>query len=169
MAVSNKYTLPEGYIFHSSSPSLSDYLALRASSPESLTQIPPHLAQRALTCNYYAISITHSSNPDQAVSMGRVVDGGWAFGIYDIITLPEHRGRGLARFVVGEMLRKIKEDLAAWDDAAGVSGEGKEAERGKGVHITLFGAPAARKLYGEFGFYDTMPANMGMGMWMNAS
>lgn len=66
-------------------------------------------------------------------------------------------------------MRKVREDVATFDKAAGVSGEGKEAERGKGVHVTLFGAPAARKMYGEFGFRDTMPANMGMGMWTNVS
>ena len=77
--------------------------------------------------------------------MGRVVgDGGCFFEVVDICILPEHRGKGLGKLVVGEIKRWLDENVP---------------ESG---FVSLFADYDAHKLYSQF---DFVPYKIGIGMF----
>jgi len=81
----------------------------------------------------------------RTVGMGRVIgDGGCFFQVVDIAVLPEHRGRGLGKTIMGE----IAAYLAAHVPSTG--------------YVSLIADGKAHELYAQFGFVPTAPASVGM-------
>lgn len=143
--------LPEGYTLHHTPPSVEDYLLFRTTAA-TLTPVTPTQARLSLAGSWHAIHITHTSSPDHAIAMGRIVgDGGWYFCVADIVVSPEHQRKGLGDVVVGTLVDEIR----------------RRAPGGEpGAYVSLGAAPGARGLYARHGFRETMPGNMGMGMWL---
>ncbi|KAI3332901.1 hypothetical protein F4824DRAFT_474084 [Ustulina deusta] len=137
-------SLPEGYTLVEGYPSLEDYQNLRAvcvSAPKTPEQITA-----SLKGSWYGVYVVGDAAPTKAVAMGRVIgDGGWYFLIADMVTLPEHRRKGLADVVMKTLLARIKSRAA------------------KGTaYVTLGADPPGLKLYRRNGFKDTLPDVTGM-------
>ena len=79
--------------------------------------------------------------------MGRVLgDGGWYFHIVDMAVLPEHQRQGLGAAVLGTLLDEIRGGAPA------------------GAWVNLLADPPGRSLYSRFGFTETAPDSIGMGL-----
>jgi GNAT superfamily N-acetyltransferase len=84
---------------------------------------------------------------EQAVGMGRVIgDGGCFFQVVDIAVLPDHRGKGLAKQMMSEIMRYLAEHVPA-------SG-----------YVCLIADGQAHGLYAQFGFVATAPRSVAMAL-----
>ena len=83
----------------------------------------------------------------ETVAMGRVLgDGGWYFHIIDMAVLPEHQRQGLGAAILRTLLEEIRAHAPA------------------GAWVNLLADPPGRSLYARFGFTETAPGSVGMGM-----
>ncbi|KZT57239.1 hypothetical protein CALCODRAFT_483315 [Calocera cornea HHB12733] len=87
--------------------------------------------------------------PDpRAVAMGRIIgDGGLFLQVTDIVVLPAHRQRGLAKLVMGELMRWV------------------HAHVPESCYVSLIADGEARRLYAQFGFEETsLGGSVGMAL-----
>jgi GNAT superfamily N-acetyltransferase len=98
-------SLHSDYELHIGSPSVDDYLRIRANLGN-LTLIHAAQAKAALEGSWFCIHITHKSNSETTIAMGRIVgDGGWYFSIADVAVLPDHQRKGLGAIVMATLIR----------------------------------------------------------------
>ncbi|MBK9738507.1 MAG: GNAT family N-acetyltransferase [Actinobacteria bacterium] len=137
-------TLPSGYRLVPGAPHVEDYLVLRERS--GLTPKTREQAVKALPGSWRACHVVLEAS-GRAVAMGRVLgDGGWYFHIVDMAVLPEHQRRGLGSVVLAALLDEIS------------------AEAAPGAWVNLLADGPGRPLYARFGFTETAPESVGMGM-----
>jgi GNAT superfamily N-acetyltransferase len=142
--------LPDGYILHIGPPSLDDYMDIRRTAGY-VTPVGEAQACAALLGSWYCIHITHESDPNKAIAMGRIVgDGGWYFSIADIAMLLEHQRKGIGQFIMNVLMERIDEVAPS---------------EGPGVLVTLMASSIGKGLYEKFGFSDWTPKIVGMGQW----
>lgn len=80
-------------------------------------------------------------------SVGRITgDGGCFFSITDICTLPMHRGLGLAKAVMAELMHWLRSHAP------------------ETAFVSLYADGKADALYKQFGFRDTVAENDSKGM-----
>ena len=85
-------------------PSVEDYVRLRSEAGLGLKS--PAAAAKGLPNSLFAITVVHEG---EAVGMGRVIgDGGCFLEVVDIAVVPEHRGRGLGRRIMQEVMGFIE-------------------------------------------------------------
>ncbi len=85
-------------------PSVEDYVRLRNEAGLGLKS--PAAAAKGLPNSLFAITVVHEG---EAVGMGRVIgDGGCFLEVVDIAVVPEHRGRGLGRRIMQEVMGFIE-------------------------------------------------------------
>ncbi|KAI8946488.1 putative GNAT family N-acetyltransferase [Xylaria longipes] len=142
--------LPTGYVLVEGYPSVEDYLHVRTTSG-----LRPKTAEQAsgsLQGSWYGVYVAEETVPTRAVAMGRIIgDGGWYFLVADMATLPEHQRKGLGNAIMTNLLARVRSHAP------------------KGTAYVVLGADApGRKLYGKHGFRDTMPAEMGMSLRIEA-
>lgn len=88
----------------------------------------------------------------KTVGMGRLVgDGGLFVQVTDIVVLPEHQGKGLAKRIMSELMNWITENLPT------------------GAYVNLLADVPANKLYEKYGFKETAPKTIGMAKRSEAS
>ncbi|KAL8745290.1 MAG: hypothetical protein Q9184_007894 [Pyrenodesmia sp. 2 TL-2023] len=125
--------LPSGYSISHATPSVETYISLRTHS--GLTPFSVEASTRALPNTLFAVQIMHEG---QAIGMGRITgDAGCFFFISDICILPAHRGRGLAKAIMGALM--------AW----------LRANAPRTAYVSLGADGRARELYAQFGFRET--------------
>lgn len=136
--------LPQDYEVRSSELSASTYCSLRdacALSPRTL-----ECAEIGLKNSLYCCSIVHLPS-NQVIGMGRLVgDGGCFVNIYDIAVLPTHQKQGLGKIVMEKLMDWIKNNVP------------------KGAFVGLYGHWNAQGLYEKYGFRQTGPYSVGMGV-----
>ncbi|PYH40234.1 GNAT family N-acetyltransferase [Aspergillus saccharolyticus JOP 1030-1] len=166
-------TLPPNYTLHLASyPPVKDYLHLRAAS--GLTPKNAAQATAAIQGSWYGCYVTYdgpNSSDDtvpadtpyqnqpesnrkevkgegEVVGMGRIIgDGGWYFHIADMAVLPAHQRKGLGGVVLAALLQRIRE--------AAPEGE---------PYVNLLADAPGRRLYAKYGFVESAPKELGMGM-----
>jgi ribosomal protein S18 acetylase RimI-like enzyme len=128
------------YVLATTTPSIADYLRLRAES--GLTPKTPAQAEAALPGSWAACHVVH-----QTVGMGRVIgDGGWYFHIVDIAVLPAHQRRGLGDQMLTHLLSVIRHATPT------------------GAYVSLIADAPGRRLYQRHGFQPTAPRSIGMAL-----
>ncbi|KAL8925418.1 MAG: hypothetical protein Q9208_003510 [Pyrenodesmia sp. 3 TL-2023] len=126
-------TLPPGYSISHATPSVETYISLRTAS--GLIPFSVEAATRGLPNTLFAVQMMHEG---QAIGLGRITgDAGCFFFVSDICILPPHRGRGLAKAVMGELM--------AW----------LRANAPRTAYVSLGADGRARELYAQFGFRET--------------
>ncbi|KAI0479941.1 hypothetical protein F4859DRAFT_513439 [Xylaria cf. heliscus] len=143
-------SLAEGYILVEGYPTVEDYMHLRTAS--GLTPKNAEQARASIAGSWYGVYVAEAAAPTRAVAMGRIIgDGGWYFLVADMATLPEHQRKGLGNAIMTSLLAAVR------------------ARAPKGTaYVTLGADLPGRKLYAKHGFRDTMPAEMGMGLRIEA-
>lgn len=135
--------LPSGYLIKAALPSPETYISLRVKS--GLSSFPIESAIKGLPNSTFACSIIHEET-NSTIGMGRIVgDGGCFLLIVDIAVLPEHQKKGLGKVIMENLLGWIKENA-------------------KGVFVTLLADGKAKHLYARYGFKETGPYSLGMGV-----
>lgn len=134
--------LPEGYTLLTTTPTLQDYSRLRLIS--GLTPKSEAATIAGLPNTLHSAQILHIPS-DTIVGMGRIIgDNGLFYQIVDIGVDPAHQRRGLAKAVMGELMRWLE-------------------ETGKDVgYVSLIADGKANQLYEQFGFKETAPRSIGM-------
>ncbi|KAF2237672.1 GCN5-related N-acetyltransferase [Viridothelium virens] len=135
-------SLPADYTLLTTVPTPQTYMHLR-----SVTGMSPRSHAGALVGlpnSLHAAQIQHI--PSAAiVGMGRIIgDNGLFYQIVDIGVEPAHQGQGLAKAIMGELMR--------WIEATGKDGG----------YVSLIADGEAKRLYKIFGFEETAPASVGM-------
>ncbi|KAL8729073.1 MAG: hypothetical protein Q9166_004990 [cf. Caloplaca sp. 2 TL-2023] len=126
-------TLPSGYSISHAIPSVETYVSLRIDT--GLTTFSTEASVRGLPNTLFSVQIMHAR---QAVGMGRITgDGGCFFFVSDICTLPAHRGQGLAKAVMAELMQWLRTNAP------------------KGAYVSLGADGRANELYRQFGFRET--------------
>ncbi|NOR61089.1 MAG: GNAT family N-acetyltransferase [Rhodobacteraceae bacterium] len=121
-------------------PSVAEFLKLRKEG--GLCLFTPEAARIGLKGTLFAVTLRHNG---EAIGMGRIVgDGGCFLQIVDIAVDPRHRGKGLGKMVMAELMAIAKENLP---DTA---------------FLSLLADVPANKLYAQFGFEETAPESLGM-------
>ena len=121
-------------------PSVEDYVRLRSEAGLGLKS--PAAAAKGLPNSLFAITVVHEG---EAVGMGRVIgDGGCFLEVVDIAVVPEHRGRGLGRRIMQEVMGFI------------------EGNALPGAYVSLITDSPA--FYERFGFQRSAP-DEGMFVW----
>ena len=121
-------------------PSVEDYVRLRSEAGLGLKS--PAAAAKGLPNSLFAITVVHEG---EAVGMGRVIgDGGCFLEVVDIAVVPEHRGRGLGRRIMQEVMGFI------------------EGNALPGAYVSLITDSPA--FYERFGFQRSSP-DEGMFVW----
>lgn len=147
--------LPKGYSLQSTTAPLEAYLNLRSES--GLSPVTETQALGAIANTWFGVHITYTqpvsegqtgASPPEIVGMGRVIGGGWYFHVADVAVLPTHQRKGLGKAIMEAILNEVKE----------------KAE--PGFYINLLADAPGRKLYGSLGFKETMPEELGMGVWI---
>lgn len=134
----------DDYILSPTTPSVTDYLRLRAEA--GLTPKKPAKAEAALPGSWAACCVVHQAT-DEVVGMGRVIgDGGWYFHIVDMAVLPAHQRRGLGDRVLTHLLTVIRQATPP------------------GAYVSLMADPPGRRLYERHGFRPTAPGSIGMAL-----
>jgi ribosomal protein S18 acetylase RimI-like enzyme len=137
---------PEGYVLHPGTPTVHDYMRLRADA--GLTPRTEEQSSLALPGSWAACHVVETAS-GETVGMGRLIgDGGWYFHVVDMAVLPAHQGRGIGNRVLGWLLDRIRH--AAPADA----------------YVSLMADPAGRRLYERFGFTERRDRSIGMAMWL---
>ena len=125
-------------------PSVEDYVRLRREAGLGLKSMDA--ATKGLPNSLFAITVVHEG---AAVGIGRVIgDGGCFFEIVDIAVVPEHRGKGLGRKIMQEIMQFI------------------ERAAPPGAYVSLITSMPA--FYERFGFKPTSPPDEGMFVWFPA-
>lgn len=138
MSVPDRYELIDG------PPVIEDYLELRLRA--GLSPKREDQAAAALCGSWAACHVVHASG-DRTVAMGRVIgDGGWYFHVVDMAVLPEHQRRGLGGAVLTYLLEQIR------------------LRAPRGAFVSLLADPPGRPLYRRYGFGETAPGSVGMGL-----
>lgn len=145
-AASKYFEQMEGYTIIHATPTVDDYISLRA-----LTGLTPKTLRAAtvgLANTLFAVQIAESSSPNTLVGMGRMIgDGGCFFQVVDIAVLPSHQGKGLGKMIMKELKDWMDENVP---------------ESGT---VLLFADGRANELYKQFGFMETAgftPSSVGM-------
>ena len=132
----------DAYRLEASSPSVADYVRLRADA--GLSPKTPEQAAAALAGAWHAMRAVHGPS-EETVGMGRIIgDGGWYFHIVDMAVLPTHQRRGVGDAILTALVTAIRR--SAPDDP----------------YITLLADPPGRPLYRRHGFVETAPRTVGM-------
>ncbi|WP_082510934.1 MULTISPECIES: GNAT family N-acetyltransferase [unclassified Rhizobium] len=98
-------------------------------------------AEKGLPNSIFGVSLMLDN---ETVGMGRIIgDGGCFFQVTDIAILPEHQGRGLAKWIMAALSEFI-------------------ATLPKTAYVSLIADVPANKLYAQFGFDETAPRSVGM-------
>jgi ribosomal protein S18 acetylase RimI-like enzyme len=130
------------YLLTTTTPSVADYLRLRADS--GLTPKTPAQAEAARPGSWAACHVVYQAT-NETVAMGRLIgDGGWYFHVVDIAVLPAHRRRGLGDSMLTHLLSVIRH---ATPD---------------GGYVSLMADAPGRRLYERHGFQPTAPRSIGM-------
>lgn len=136
--------LPSDYIVRSETPSVETYCALRSKS--GLSPFTPESATVGLKNSTYSCVIVHQPS-DSVIGMGRVVgDGGCFIIICDIAVLPEHQKKGLGKILIETLLKWCQKNI------------------NEGAFVSLFADGPAKQLYQRYGFRETGPYSLGMGL-----
>ena len=123
-------------------PSPATYQHLRTASGLSAKTDAAALA--GLPNTLFAVQVLADGEP---VGMGRVIgDGGCFYQVVDIAVLPAHRGVGLGKRVMAEIIEWLRANVP---------------ESG---HVSLLADGQANALYASFGFVPTAPASIGMAL-----
>lgn len=131
----------DGYAIVHAVPSVEVYRRMRLESGMSDRSIDA--ASRGLRGTLFAVQIVSDG---ETVGMGRVVgDGGCHFQVVDIAVLPAHRGRGLARRIMSEIVAFLAREVP------------------ETAFVSLFADGSAHELYAQYGFRATAPGSTGMG------
>lgn len=131
---------PSGYRVLARTPSIEDYMRLRAAG--GLSAFSHEAASAGLRGTRFAVLVTKD---DAAVGMGRLVgDGGCFFQIVDIVVEPEHQGHGLGKAIMSALMDHVKTALPS------------------SAYVSLIADVPANRLYGQFGFRETAPRSLGM-------
>lgn len=121
-------------------PSTGVYNALRTGA--GLSAKTEEAAMYGLPGSLFAVQILHRGEP---VGMGRVIgDGGCYYQVVDIAVLPGHRGKGLGKRIMREIMDYLDANVPP---------------RG---YVSLIADSKAHELYTGFGFEPTAPAGIGM-------
>src|SRR5262245_54762526 len=132
------------YALATTTPSVADYLRLRAES--GLTPKTPAQAEAALPGSWATCHVLHQAT-NQNVGMGRVIgDGGWYFHIVDMAVLPAHQHRGLGDLMLTYLLYAIRQATPT------------------GAYVSLMADAPGRRLYQRHGFQPTAPRSIGMAL-----
>jgi ribosomal protein S18 acetylase RimI-like enzyme len=128
------------YDFSYSVPEVADYLRLRREG--GLSAFSQEAAILGLQGSLFAVTVMFG---ERAVGMGRLVgDGGCFFQIVDIVVDPAHRGRGLGKRIMSELMTYVHATLP------------------KSALVSLLADVPANRLYEQFGFKETAPRSLGM-------
>ena len=128
------------YVVSTTTPSVADYLRLRAES--GLTPKTPAQAEAALPGSWAACHVVHQAT-NQTVAMGRVIgDGGWYFHIVDMAVLPAHQRRGLGDLMLTHLMALIRQATPT------------------GAYVSLMADTPGRRLYERHGFQPTAPPRL---------
>ena len=123
-------------------PDVDTYRQLRQKS--GLSAKTSEAAERGLPNSLFGVQVMFDG---EAVGMGRVIgDGGCFFQVVDIALLPAHRGKGLAKQIMAEVMRY----LAGHVPASG--------------YVCLIADGQAHNLYAQFGFVPTAPESVAMAL-----
>jgi GNAT superfamily N-acetyltransferase len=134
--------IPPAYSVVHQTPDTETYRQLRKLS--GLSPKTQEAAELGLGNSLFAVQIMFDSD---AIGMGRVVgDGGCFFQVVDIAVLPAHRGKGLGKLIMSEVMRYLADNVP---------------ESG---YVCLIADGQARKLYEQFGFVATAPASVAMAL-----
>lgn len=129
--------IPEGFTARWEPPGVEEYAAMRREaglSPITLAQ-----ARRAIPGTWAWVTLR--ADDDTLAAMGRVIgDGSWYFLLADVATAPDLQRRGLGRFVVASLVRRIEEHADPHP------------------YITLVGDPPGQRLYRSLGFREVGPS-----------
>ncbi|KQW31427.1 GNAT family acetyltransferase [Rhizobium sp. Root274] len=120
-------------------PAVDDYMRLRREA--GLSPFSREAAEKGLPNSIFGVSLMLDN---ETVGMGRIIgDGGCFFQVTDIAILPEHQGRGLAKWIMAALSEFI-------------------ATLPKTAYVSLIADVPANKLYAQFGFDETAPRSVGM-------
>ena len=120
-------------------PSIDDYMRLRLES--GLTPFSREAAEKGLPNSIFGVSLMLG---EKTVGMGRIIgDGGCFFQVTDIAILPDHQGRGLAKWIMAALSEFI-------------------ATLPKSAYVSLIADVPANRLYAQYGFDETAPRSVGM-------
>ena len=121
-------------------PSVDDYCRLRLQT--GLGAKSAEAAKLGLAGTWFGVSVVHGG---RAVGMGRIIgDGGLFFQIVDIGVLPEHRGKGLGKRIMGALVERLEEAAP------------------RSAFVSLLADGEAHRLYRNYGFEPTAPDSIGM-------
>ena len=133
------------YEFRRVVPSVEDYVRLRREAGLGLKSVDA--AAKGLPNSLFSITVVHEG---EAVGMGRVIgDGGCFFEVVDIAVVPEHRGKGLGRRIMQEIMNSIERNALP------------------GAYVSLI--TNVPEFYQQFGFKRTPPPDEVMFVWFPAS
>ncbi len=131
---------PAGYRVVARTPSVEDYMHLRAAG--GLSAFSREAAGAGLEGTRFAILIMKG---DAVVGMGRLIgDGGCFFQIVDIVVEPEHQGHGLGKALMAALMEHVTTALPS------------------SAYVSLIADVPANRLYEQFGFRETAPRSLGM-------
>ncbi|KAL8765316.1 MAG: hypothetical protein Q9209_007591 [Squamulea sp. 1 TL-2023] len=142
-------TLPAVYTVSHTVPSVETYVTLRTIT--GLTPFSTEASARGLPNSLFAVQILHKgqavSTHKLTSSVGRITgDGGCFFLITDICTHSAHRGQGLAKAVMAELMTWLR------------------ANAPKTAFVSLSADGKANELYKQFGFRETKETHDSVGM-----
>ena len=122
-------------------PAVEDYVRIRREAGLGLKSTAA--AAKGLPNSLFSVTVVYQG---RAVGMGRVIgDGGCFFEVVDIAVVPEHRGKGLGRKIMREIMSFI------------------EANAPPGAYVSLITDKPA--FYRKFGFEPTSPQDEAMSVW----
>ena len=132
------------YLVLRRNPTVEEFCDLRRLS--GLTPKSAEAAALGLPNTIHAVVVQHEG---ETIGMGRVIgDGGTAYQLTDIAVLEAHRGKGLGKRIVAELVDWL------------------QANAPKGAYVSLIADGPAKALYAQFGFAETAPVSVGMSMWV---
>ena len=132
------------YEFRRVVPSVEDYVRLRREAGLGLKSVDA--AAKGLPNSLFSITVVHEG---EAVGMGRVIgDGGCFFEVVDIAVVPEHRGKGLGRRIMQEIMNSIERNALP------------------GAYVSLI--TNMPEFYQQFGFKRAPPPDEVMFVWFPA-
>ena len=125
-------------------PRVEDYVSLRREAGLGFKSVDA--ATKGLPNSLFSITVVHEG---ETIGMGRVIgDGGCFFEVVDIAVVPEHRGKGLGRRIMQEIMNFIERNALP------------------GAYVSLI--TNTPEFYQQFGFERTSPPDEGMFVWFPA-
>lgn len=133
------------YVVVERTPTVREYCDLRLRV--GLSAKTEEAAAAGLPNTRFAVVLEHKG---VAIGMGRVIgDGGTAFQITDIAVLPEHRGKGLGKWIVAALVDWLRTNAP------------------KSAYVSLIADGPAKDLYAQYGFKPvTEHGSIGMYIWI---